>query len=234
MSQEDFDNWRKWRNERLLQPLGNLALIETKWLSDGETLTLEEAQANRPATVMVTEISRKNVVTGETENGFRWWDSNSEGIQSFAGVKSFPYNANAVLTGQFHKAPSGRTIPFEYLHDGRLTRDLVVPGDIAITIAESEYNLSAFDDDGQLLLVFGDLTNRDTHPELCTYGSGRFLIVQWAPGANSEIGGEVILDFNQAFIPPCGFSDAYNCPLPPAQNRINTLIQAGEIHILTK
>lgn len=234
MSQDDFDNWRQWRNESLLQPLGNLALVEARWLSGGETLTLEAAQADLPVTVTVTEISRKNVVTGETENGFRWWDSNSEGIQSFAGVKSFPYNANAVLTGRFNKAPAGRTIPFEYLRDGGLTRDLVVPGDIAITIAESEYNLSAFDDDGQLLLVFSDLSTRDADPELRTYGSGRFLMVQWAPGANSEIDGEVILDFNKAFIPPCGFSDAYNCPLPPAQNRINTRIQAGEIHIITK
>ncbi|WP_423227535.1 DUF1684 domain-containing protein [Paenibacillus filicis] len=27
--------------------------------------------------------------------------------------------------------------------------------------------------------------------------------------------GEFVLDFNYAYLPPCAFSLAYNCPLPP-------------------
>jgi uncharacterized protein (DUF1684 family) len=40
--------------------------------------------------------------------------------------------------------------------------------------------------------------------------------------------GEVILDFNQAFSPPCAFTPYAVCPLPPAQNRLALRIEAGE------
>jgi uncharacterized protein (DUF1684 family) len=38
----------------------------------------------------------------------------------------------------------------------------------------------------------------------------------------------VRLDFNRAFVPPCGFSDQYNCPMPPRQNRFHLPVEAGE------
>lgn len=44
-----------------------------------------------------------------------------------------------------------------------------------------------------------------------------------APGGDT-----VTLDFNRAFVPPCGFSVQYNCPLPPPQNRLHLPVPAGE------
>ena len=44
--------------------------------------------------------------------------------------------------------------------------------------------------------------------------------------------GEVVLDFNRAFVPPCGFSAQYNCPLPPASNRFPLRIRAGEKNVV--
>ena len=81
-----------------------------------------------------------------------------------------------------------------------------------------QYLLDAFDDDGTLILVFGDLTNG-----LESYSAGRFLLVSPDPGSD-----EITLNFNHAFVPPCGFSIHYNCPLPPPQNRIQKAIRAGE------
>ena len=54
-------------------------------------------------------------------------------------------------------------------------------------------------------------------------GAGRFLIVPRAPGDD-----RVELDFNRAFVPPCGFSGQYNCPMPPRQNRFGLAVEAGE------
>jgi uncharacterized protein (DUF1684 family) len=45
-------------------------------------------------------------------------------------------------------------------------------------------------------------------------------------------GDHVILDFNQAFVPPCGFSDQYNCPLPPRNNRFALPVEAGEKQVV--
>jgi uncharacterized protein (DUF1684 family) len=41
-------------------------------------------------------------------------------------------------------------------------------------------------------------------------------------------GDRVLLDFNQAFSPPCAFTPYALCPLPPLQNRIPLRIEAGE------
>ena len=40
--------------------------------------------------------------------------------------------------------------------------------------------------------------------------------------------GKVMIDFNQAYSPPCAFTDFATCPLPPPENRLDLLIDAGE------
>jgi uncharacterized protein len=40
--------------------------------------------------------------------------------------------------------------------------------------------------------------------------------------------GKVIIDFNKAYNPPCAFSDYATCPLPPPQNKLPLRIEAGE------
>lgn len=41
--------------------------------------------------------------------------------------------------------------------------------------------------------------------------------------------GEVTLDFNQAYNPPCAFTPYATCPLPPKQNQLAVRIEAGEL-----
>jgi uncharacterized protein (DUF1684 family) len=108
------------------------------------------------------------------------------------------------------------------MRDNGRTRDLAVPGRIDVEIGGTVYGLHAFDDGGTLLLVFADPTNG-----VETYGAGRFLFVQ-RDADRYAAEGEVTLDFNRAFVPPCGFSDQYNCPFPPPSNRITVPVRAGE------
>ncbi len=114
--------------------------------------------------------------------------------------------------------PGARRVAFEHLRGQRRHPGTRVPGDITLAVDGRDYTLSAFDDDGTLLLVFGDPTNG-----VSTYGAGRFLFVQRTQDEH-----RVLLDFNRAFVPPCGFSDQYNCPMPPRQNRFHLPIEAGE------
>ncbi len=79
--------------------------------------------------------------------------------------------------------------------------------------------------------MFGDPTNGRTD-DTGTYGAGRFLFVQRSDGGALGEPGSVILDFNRAFVPPCGFSGEYNCPLPPAQNRFAEPVTAGEKRVI--
>ncbi|MGI5439694.1 DUF1684 domain-containing protein [Streptomyces shenzhenensis] len=213
--------WHAWRAERLralTAPTGNLALVETRWLPAGERPDTERAGAGRPDTVTVTTLRRTDLVTGEPEHGLRLWDADSPAIRRFDRVDTFPYDPAWVLHATYTPVPGARRVPFEHIRDNGGTRDLVVPGDITLTVDGRDHTLSAFDDDGTLLLVFGDPTNGDT-----TYGAGRFLFVQRTADED-----RVLLDFNRAFVPPCGFSDQYNCPMPPRQNRFHLPVEAGE------
>ena len=44
----------------------------------------------------------------------------------------------------------------------------------------------------------------------------------------TSTGAMLKLDFNRAVVPPCGYSDAFNCPLPPTENRFPFPIRVGE------
>ena len=100
---------------------------------------------------------------------------------------------------------------------------MAVPGEITFSKDGIHYNLAAFKAGRALQLVFSDATSGDS-----TYSVGRFLFV--APNAD----GTITLDFNRAVLPPCAFSYAFNCPMPPRQNRFTVPIEAGEKQVLNK
>ena len=68
-----------------------------------------------------------------------------------------------------------------------------------------------------LFLPFTDLT---TGTE--TYAAGRYLELEPTPT------GIYTIDFNRAFNPFCHYNPAYDCPFPPAENRLQLPIRAGE------
>ena len=66
-------------------------------------------------------------------------------------------------------------------------------------------------------MIFRDATSGKE-----TYGAGRFLWVK------APVDGKTTVDFNQAWNPLCAYSDAYNCPLAPPENRLTIPIPVGE------
>lgn len=220
--------------------MGNLALVETRWFAPGgfddAQPDVAAEQAGAPASVTVTALKRTEVDpatnTGQVQHGLRFWDADAAAVRAFEGIDTFDYDPNWVIEAQFTPVSASRTVPFEHIRDNGGTRELVVPGDITFSRDGTHYTFAAFDDGGTLLLVFGDPTNgRDD--ETGTYGAGRFLFVQrgsFGADSNDDFGeaGTVTLDFNRAFVPPCGFSAQYNCPMPPPQNRFAVPVTAGE------
>jgi uncharacterized protein (DUF1684 family) len=55
-----------------------------------------------------------------------------------------------------------------------------------------------------------------------TYPAGRYLEPE--PLEN----GKFLVDFNLAYNPYCAYNEMYSCPLPPAENRLQVPIRAGE------
>ncbi|GAA1949090.1 DUF1684 domain-containing protein [Microbacterium aquimaris] len=230
MTESPHALWREQRARAVTGPTGNLALVETRW-TGAQRPDIDAERAAAAPSVTITELSRTSIETGEPEYGLRRWDAGSAAIRAFERIDTFAYDPEWVLEGRFTPVDgdgegSARTVPFEHIRDNGGTRDLVVPGDIHITIGGEEFTVAAFDDGGTLLLVFGDRTNGSE-----TYAPGRFLFVP----RDAAMGGEpgpVVLDFNRAFVPPCGFSAQFNCPLPPASNRFPFRIPAGEKNVV--
>lgn len=71
--------------------------------------------------------------------------------------------------------------------------------------------------DGLPMFVIRDATTGQQ-----TYAASRFLIGEPA-------GDKIMLDFNRAHTPPCGFTDFAICPLPPPENRLPFAVRAGEL-----
>lgn len=213
--------WRRARVAAVTAAQGNLALVETRWYPAGTTINDADLHTDDDG-VTITTLHRTDLDTGLDQAGLRRWDAHSPALQAFTGIDVYPYDPGWVLTGRYTPLDADHTVPFEHLRDNGRARDLAVPGRIDVAIDGHAYALHAFDDGGTLLLVFADPTNGAE-----TYGAGRFLFVARDSDAFARAG-DVTLDFNRAFVPPCGFSDQYNCPLPPPSNRLATPVRAGE------
>ena len=72
--------------------------------------------------------------------------------------------------------------------------------------------------EGDLEVYFRDATTGNE-----TYQVGRYVGVEHADD------GRYVLDFNRAYNPACAYSPFYNCPIPPAENRLTVAIRAGEM-----
>ena len=78
--------------------------------------------------------------------------------------------------------------------------------------------LKSAEEDDRLFLAFTDATNG-----FDTYGGGRYLDLEYEPGAE-----QLMIDFNLAYNPFCAYNDDYSCPIPPKENALNIAIKAGE------
>lgn len=194
-------------------------------LVDGEVVVRGKDSPDA-SDVVFSDTVRGAVIT-QAGGGYalRVWDAHSEAIENFGGIDAFAYDPAWVVTAQWSENPEGTTLGFQHLKDDEEepARTEVIPGSIRFTRDGVDYDLAAFKAGRALQLVFADATNGDS-----TYSVGRFLFL--APNAD----GTITLDFNRAILPPCAFSHAFNCPLPPKQNRFGIPIEAGEKNVLAK
>jgi uncharacterized protein (DUF1684 family) len=94
-------------------------------------------------------------------------------------------------------------------------------GVLKFVLQGKQLTLAAFVEEGQalesLFVPFADMT---TGTE--TYAAGRYLDITPTPTGLYEI------NFNKAYNPSCAYSEKYECPYPPASNRLMVAIRAGE------
>ena len=98
-------------------------------------------------------------------------------------------------------------------------RKMIRLGTLEFTLKGQQMSLGAFTegDVNRLFVPFSDMTSGTE-----TYAAGRFLDLDRTGTGLYE------LDFNQAYIPYCYYNASFECPYPPAENRLKVPIRAGE------
>ncbi len=134
----------------------------------------------------------------------------------FAGLKYFDFDPQWRIEARWVAHPEDRTLLVanvlgELVHEPN-------PGMAEFEVDGRTFGLEAVDAGEQLFFIFADRTSGRE-----SYGLGRFLY------ADKPDNGQVVLDFNRAYNPPCAFTEFSTCPLPPPENRLDVAVEAGEL-----
>lgn len=144
-------------------------------------------------------------------------DKNSTLRKTFRGLRWFPVDESYRVAARFVPYnPPKKALIQNIMGD---VTEINVPGYAVFTLRGKELRLDAEEADAEgVSFVFRDLTSGKE-----TYGAARFL------DTDAPQNGSVILDFNQAYNPPCAYNPYTTCPLPPPENRLRVRIPAGEM-----
>src|SRR5207249_7186670 len=128
----------------------------------------------------------------------------------------FPIDAKYRVIGRFIKDAVSRPlrIPNQLGDDQLFTTE----GTVEFKLADQTVRLRPMTTrPGRLYFIFRDGTSGKE-----TYETARFLY------SDLRSDGTTVIDFNEAYNPPCAFNPFTTCPLPPAENRLKVRILAGE------
>jgi hypothetical protein len=144
----------------------------------------------------------------------------AEDRDRFLPLSYFPIDENYAVPAQLSESPQ-RTYLQMPTSTGKI-RQMEHVGTLEFTLKGQPMKLSAFVEAGterisQLFVPFSDLTSGTE-----TYAAGRYMDLD--PMST----GIYIVDFNVAYHPYCYYNADYDCPYPPAQNRLAMPIRAGE------
>ncbi len=153
---------------------------------------------------------------GGGEVALRVLDPDSATSAAIDDIAAWDPSEEWAITGTFRPAAGGDTVAVTSV-DG-VTVDSPYAGVIEFQLpGGSPVALTVSGDEVGFFAVFGDTTNGVESYRF------RFLDIG-APDAD----GQVVVDFNRAYLPPCSFSDHYVCPLPVPGNRLPEAVRAGE------
>jgi uncharacterized protein len=143
-------------------------------------------------------------------------DKNSKLRKEFTGLHWFPIDESYRVKARYVPYTPPKQVEIQNVL-GDFDKGAIL-GYAAFSLRGQEYRLEATEDEpGKLFFVFRDLTSGKE-----TYPAARFL------DTDLPQNGSVVLDFNEAYNPPCAYNPYTTCPLPTPQNRLRVEIRAGE------
>lgn len=146
----------------------------------------------------------------------RMRDPDGEPAKSFHGFQWFPISEQYRVTARFIKDPAPQELQIPNLLGDIDT--MTTEGVVEFSLENETIRLRPMTTrPGRLWFIFRDGTSGKE-----TYEVARFLY------ADLRDDGTAILDFNEAYNPPCAFNPFTTCPLTLPENRLRARILAGE------
>jgi uncharacterized protein (DUF1684 family) len=143
-------------------------------------------------------------------------DPNGERARSFEGFDWFPISADYHVLGRFIADAAPRNLPVVNTFGD--VDSYETEGVVEFELNGETLRLRPFTTEpGRFYFVFNDASSGNE-----TYEAARFLYSDLRPD------GTTILDFNEAYNPPCSFNPFTTCPIPLPENRLPIKVLAGE------
>lgn len=259
---ERYAVFRERRALAAVQPQGPLALVNTQWVGEEQTIwgvpgRWAPAPAGTSGLLVTAEAAEGIRVDGVVVDGtvlVRGKDDPEpstvvfdEHTTGFVIAGEDGLYALRVWDSQSEGIQNfGGIDAFDY------NPDWVITGTFREIEGGSVVGFEHLKDDGKTRgeVVPGEIrfTHDGVEYDIAAFKSGRALQLVFADATNGDstysVGrflflapnpdGTITLDFNLAVLPPCAFSYNFNCPLPPKQNRFPFPIEAGEKNVLAK
>jgi uncharacterized protein (DUF1684 family) len=182
---------------------------------NGPTSLKHDEDKDGPDELEVGTIALWVHLSGERRT-IRMRDDHGEVARGFTGFQWFPIDEKYRVTGRFIKDAQPRELPTpNQLGD---IQTFTTEGVVEFVLDGQTVRLRPMTTrPKRLYFIFRDGTSGKE-----TYETARFLYT------DLKDDGTVIVDFNQAYNPPCAFNPFTTCPLPLPENRLTVRILAGE------
>lgn len=197
----------------------NLSISDNvKVMSNGNSVQeifLQHDLTGNP-TILEYGSLRWYIIKREEKYGIRLRDTKSTLRKEFKGIERFPVNDNWKFEAKFEIYDPPRTISLPTQLGNVVEEES--PGAAVFNFNGNEYRLDAIDTGKRFWFIFADETNGKE-----TYGAGRYLYMD-----KPDSLGNMIVDFNYSYNPPCVFTKYATCSFAPEQNHLSIRITAGE------
>lgn len=149
--------------------------------------------------------------------GIRLWDNLRPERKTHPPREWFPLNETFRVPALYTAYPQPKSVQLPDTFGDTL--DGFVDGQVRFELNGGTYTLDATQTpEGKLSIQFRDATSGKG-----TYPSGRYYVTN-----DPVVDGQVMLDFNFAYSPPCAFTGFATCVFAPLQNNLPLRVEAGE------
>jgi uncharacterized protein (DUF1684 family) len=174
-----------------------------------------DGESEPPDEIQVANIALWVHTSGD-RRAIRMRDPQGDTVRTFSGFKWFPIDPQYRIVGKFIKDPTSKNVLIPSLSGD--DQPYTTEGLVEMTFRGQTVRMRPMTTrPNRFFFIFRDATAGKE-----TYEAARFLYSDLLPD------GTTVLDFNEAYNPPCAFNPFTTCPLPPAENRLTLRILAGE------